>query len=119
MPFTATQVTASPDRVVITIPGSATTTGATLQSLLATAGISYLPVALKILGKTQAGADRAAFLVASPLPPAAAIVAADFDTRGQFVAAGADYYEPSEQDYLSSVRAVGASAITATVVVFH
>ena len=103
----------------VTIPSNAGT-GATLLSLIQAAGYpGPAACAIKVTAKAlDATTDRAAFLVASPRTPSAAVVAADFTTHGQPVPAGVEYAEPSDTDAAASkVRSLTAGTITAQAVV--
>lgn len=107
-------IASSAVRVPITIPGSGTTTGATLRSLLATGGLvtSGGAIGVKILGLAIGGANRAAFDVANEATAAA------FTAHAQRVAAAADYYEPVAVDLDSAVRAAAAGSVAAVAVVY-
>lgn len=105
-------------RAQLTIPSNAGT-GAKLLTLLRAAG--YLgpdTCAIKVCAKLVDGTtDRPAFLVASPRLAGTAVVAGDFTSHGQPVAAGVDYDEPADTDVDSYVRSLSASTIAAQVVV--
>lgn len=106
-------------RAGVTIPSDAGT-GAALLPLLRAAGYRGPDAcAIKVCAKLVDGVtDRPAFLAATSRGNGAAIVAADFTTHGQPVAAGAEYAEPCDTDAaLTAVRSLTGATIAAQVVV--
>lgn len=89
-------------RWAITIPGSATTTGAQLLALLQTAGYQGSSKNVKIsgwlAGTPGVGGQRPAFQAATPRAGGSAAVALDFTTHGEYIPAGQDYTPPTAND---------------------
>jgi len=105
-------------RAQVTIPSNAGTGGAILPLLRAAGYLGPDACAIKVCAKLVDGVtDRPAFLVATARGNGVAVVAADFTTHGQPVAAGVDYAEPCDTDASSSFRSLTAGAIAAQVVV--
>lgn len=106
--------------MAITIPGSATAAGTSLAALLTAAGYAG-DIRSAVISKSQpgvAGSHRAAFIVGSRRPGAAAVVAADITTHGKFITAGEEWYEPSSAAGFVNLRSADASAVPALVTVF-
>lgn len=99
-------------RIGVTIPAAGAPVALLVASVVAP---GERVVAFKILGKTAAGADRAAITIASPRL-GAAITGTDYSTHGEVSPLGTDYYEPADLDVSSYVKA--ASDTAATIVVF-
>jgi hypothetical protein len=102
----------------ITIPAN-TGNGATIQSLLVTAGWPLPePIGVKICGQIPAGTDRSAIVIASRRI-GAAITATDYTTHGQYVPAGSDWYEPTDLSAVLYVRSASTSTVDATCIVYN
>lgn len=108
--------------VAITIPATGGT-GTQLSVLLAAAGYAGdcngLIIDTYLAGTAgNAGAQRPAFLVATPRAGNTAIAAADFTTHGRYIAAGQVYYDPVTTDtQLTYVQSASASTIVALAIV--
>lgn len=108
-------------RFGITIPDN-TGNGSTILSLLQAAGFTGDRVSAVMISGYQAGAggtQRAAFVSANArVGTGTAIASSDFTTHGEYVAAGAPYYYPAEDDAsLTYVRSATGSTVAAVATV--
>lgn len=104
--------------VAITIPANSGN-GSTLFDLIKAGGYQgEKPLAIKVLGLVPAGTNRGAVVFATPRQPTAAIASTDYSTHGQAVAAGLDWYEPTDGAADVYVRSASGSTVPAVCVLF-
>lgn len=113
-PSTGISITGGNLRIGVTIPQA----GARISELVRAAAPEATadPLTFLILGRTPAGTDRGAFVVADPRP-GASIQEADYTLHGQFVDSGEDYTSPAAGDLDSYARGMAAD-VPAVIVLF-
>lgn len=109
-------------RYAITIPDN-TGNGSTLLALLQAAGFRgdrCNGVIIRPYAPGVGGAQRAAFVAASPRITNGAITGTDFTTHGDYYAAGEVYYLPADADSTDTyLRSASGSTVSALAVVLY